>query len=107
NTGKGTEECDNGADNGPGAVCNAMCLANVCGDGDKSPDEQCDDGNQVGADGCSAVCKLEACGNKVLDPGEECDDAQNGDNDDGCTDACKAPACGDGYVQDSLQEECD
>jgi cysteine-rich repeat protein len=31
------EECDNGADNGPGKACNAMCKLNVCGDGDKAP----------------------------------------------------------------------
>jgi len=38
------EECDDGDENGPGKACNAQCKANVCGDGDKGPDEACDDG---------------------------------------------------------------
>lgn len=31
-----------------------------CGDGMRFPDEGCDDGNAVGADGCSANCEVEA-----------------------------------------------
>jgi hypothetical protein len=33
----GTEECDDGAENGPGKACNALCMLNVCGDGDSGP----------------------------------------------------------------------
>ncbi|MDP3698968.1 MAG: myxococcus cysteine-rich repeat containing protein, partial [Nanoarchaeota archaeon] len=31
----------------------------VCGDGDKAPSEQCDDGNVVNGDGCSSTCMTE------------------------------------------------
>ena len=31
-----------------------------CGDANVDPGEECDDGNQVDADGCSAMCKIEA-----------------------------------------------
>jgi cysteine-rich repeat protein len=103
----GTRSATTGADNGPGKACNAMCKLNVCGDGDKGPDEQCDDGELDGGDGCSASCTLEECGNSVVDPGEACDDGANGDQDDGCTDACKSPVCGDSFVQPSIGEECD
>ena len=32
----------------------------VCGDGQRHPDEACDDGNRVDGDGCSAQCQVEA-----------------------------------------------
>ena len=107
NTGDGDEACDNGDDNGPGQLCNATCQLNVCGDNDKSPDEECDDGNLDAADGCSATCVLEGCGNEILDPGETCDDGKNGDNDDDCTDVCQLPKCGDSLIQPSKGETCD
>jgi cysteine-rich repeat protein len=103
----GAEECDLGADNGPGQPCTAECKLNVCGDGDKSFGEPCDDGNTMGGDGCSATCQLEECGNDVVDEGEACDDGANGNQDDGCTDDCAEPACGDTFTQMSLMEECD
>ncbi|MBK8264739.1 MAG: hypothetical protein IPK80_25795 [Nannocystis sp.] len=42
----GRWECDSGDNNGPGQLCNAMCKVNVR-DGDKSPKEQRDDGNNA------------------------------------------------------------
>jgi cysteine-rich repeat protein len=33
----------------------------TCGDGNRGPDEQCDDGNVAGGDGCSSTCRLELC----------------------------------------------
>ena len=33
------EECDEGVHNGFGMQCNAECKVNVCGDGDRGPDE--------------------------------------------------------------------
>lgn len=33
----------------------------VCGDGDRDPGEECDDGNNNGCDGCSFACELEDC----------------------------------------------
>src|SRR3989344_2186408 len=35
-------------------------LAPTCGDSDKAPTEQCDDGNDMGGDGCSAACLVES-----------------------------------------------
>jgi cysteine-rich repeat protein len=32
-----------------------------CGNGNRGPDEQCDDGNVAGGDGCSPTCRLELC----------------------------------------------
>lgn len=34
----------------------------VCGDGNKEPCEECDDGNTNNQDGCSSACKIEPCG---------------------------------------------
>ncbi len=91
----------------------ASLLADLDGDGD--PDEECDDGNNVGDDGCSPTCKKEMCGDgavqqkgadgkqNTLDD-EECDDG-NIIGGDGCSPLCKAETCGDG-VRDQ-GEECD
>ena len=100
----GVEACDLGKDNGPGQECLAGCALNVCGDGDQSPSEACDDGDTEPGDGCNAACELEACGNGVLDAGEACDDG-DADNDDDCTTLCKLPICGDGFTQ--AGEACD
>lgn len=105
----GVEECDDGGSgpgNGPGKACNLGCHKNVCGDGDQSPAEQCDDGNTTPGDGCSAMCYSETCGNTKMDAGEECDDGKDGDQNNECTDACKHPTCGDGWVN-KAGEECD
>ena len=80
------EECDNGAENGPGKACNAECKTNVCGDSDIGPGEQCDDGNDDDADAC-IDCQLAFCGDGILGPGEVCDDG-NGVDDDDCTNTC-------------------
>ncbi len=81
------EECDDGADNGPGNACNAECKANVCGDGDPGPGEECDDGNIDDTDECIAGCKVAFCGDGFLGPNEVCDDG-NGVDDDDCTNDC-------------------
>ena len=39
-----------------------------CGDGNKTPDEQCDDGDTTSGDGCSASCTVETCWNCSGDP---------------------------------------
>ena len=45
-------DCDSG-------ICdNLTCAQPVCGDGVVNGDEQCDDGNDVSADGCEADCTL-------------------------------------------------
>lgn len=76
-----------------------------CGDGIKTPNEACDDGNTNSGDGCSTTCTVEAsyncsntststpsvctkqCGNDVLNSGEACDDG-NTTSGDGCSSAC-------------------
>lgn len=35
------------------------CKSAFCGDGEKAPSEQCDDGNAADGDGCSASCQIE------------------------------------------------
>ncbi len=69
-----------------------VCLPIGCGNHfvDDEEREQCDDGNNVSADGCSADClSNERCGNGVIDPlrGERCDD-NNVLSHDGCSSRC-------------------
>jgi cysteine-rich repeat protein len=103
-----------------------------CGDGLRSDDEPCDDGNFRNGDGCSESCSVESgfqcagepsdcksiCGNGASDDGESCDD---GDlvQADGCSPDCSIergwncsgapsvclPECGDGAVIGT--EQCD
>ncbi|HSA58872.1 MAG TPA: DUF4215 domain-containing protein, partial [bacterium] len=88
--------------------------ADLCGDGTVQAPEECDDGNEINADGCDAFCRLE-CGNGTVEGSEECDDGNTTDGD-GCASDCTTevapppppppgPACGDGTVDDG--EECD
>ncbi len=77
----------------------------VCGDGVRSQDEACDDGNAVGDDGCAANCltvdpgfsctppglpchRIARCGDGVAVLPELCDDG-NVTAGDGCSDSCK------------------
>lgn len=39
-----------------------------CGDGNKTPDEECDDGDLANGDGCSASCTVETCWDCSGDP---------------------------------------
>ncbi len=99
-----------------------------CGDGVRSGQEACDDGNGDDGDGCSSACALETdyacptagdecvlialCGNGIIEGSETCDDRDR-DSGDGCSatcarepgwncplagTACVAAACGDGVV---------
>lgn len=101
----------------------------ICGDGEDSFVEECDDGNLEDGDGCSSLCKIELldpiCGNAIVEEGEHCDDG-NLKNTDTCSDQCKvirrtgggggsgvsggggssaSSICGDGVV--GLGEQCD
>src|SRR5262245_17057818 len=79
----------------------------VCGDGQRSDTEQCDDGNLVSGDGCSSICTLDGrCGDGVMGSGEACDDG-NLVSGDGCSSTCtlEAPTCGDGVM--GAGEACD
>lgn len=77
------------------------CLPHVCGDGVRTPDEACDDGNTKPGDGCSTcqvdggwVCPLQGapcipkCGDKKVTGYESCDDG-NTASGDGCSAGCQ------------------
>src|SRR5690606_5928682 len=76
-----------------------------CGNGLLSPDEACDDGNEVSGDGCDAVClrvepgfscavpgelcrEIARCGDGVVAATEQCDDG-NIVAYDGCSERCR------------------
>ncbi|RHZ34362.1 hypothetical protein DYB31_013573, partial [Aphanomyces astaci] len=96
------------------AGCTGACLSSACqadcnrrcGDGIKTSDEQCDDGNANNNDGCSTACQIEvgfacttsdhalsscnliSCGDARLEGAETCDDG-NIANGDGCNSSCQ------------------
>ncbi|MFC1641252.1 DUF4215 domain-containing protein [Myxococcota bacterium] len=79
---------------------NQDCVPLKCGDGDRTPEEQCDDGNTEADDGCSRTCEVEegwrcslsgcrsVCGDGLLVAAEECDDGNHAGGD-GCSGACQ------------------
>jgi len=105
----------------------------VCGDGEVTGGEECDDGNPDPTDGCTNGCTI--CGNGTVSGDEECDEGpgtcstgnvgagcindvacdsapEAGDGvctlaNDGstCSPNCKLPGCGNGLVE--LGETCD
>lgn len=85
--------------------CGDACLpTDVCGNGVKEGDEQCDDGNTNPTDAC-IDCIDARCGDGFTWTGREfCDDGNETDTDD-CTTSCALPSCGDGLEQGD--EECD
>jgi fibro-slime domain-containing protein len=111
----GTEQCDNGTNNGAYGTCNADCtLAPYCGDAIvTSPNEQCDDGTNLATYGgtmkeCGPGCTWAPyCGDGTTSNGEQCDEgAMNGAGYGHCTAACKlGPRCGDGIKNGP--EQCD
>lgn len=107
----------------------------ICGNGDLTRDEACDDGNQVAKDGCSEDClrvevgysctaagepcqQVARCGDGVVTHPEQCDD-NNTNSDDGCFECryergfkcsgnpsiCAPTVCGDGNAEGA--ESCD
>jgi cysteine-rich repeat protein len=79
-------------------------VATGCGNGQLTPPEQCDDGNQTNGDGCDQNCRATGCGNGVVTSGEQCDDG-NRTSGDGCDENCSATQCGNGVV--TAGEQCD
>jgi fibro-slime domain-containing protein len=90
----------------------------VCGDGIKTPNEVCDDGNKndtmspAGYGKCAKDCKTRGgyCGDAVVQTsgGEVCDDGVNLGLYNGCAPGCKrGPYCGDGIAQPQFGEFCD
>lgn len=57
----------------------------ICGDGVKTPTEQCDNGadNKDAPNLCHTDCRLPTCGDNYLDTGEQCDEG-------GATDTCSS-----------------
>jgi fibro-slime domain-containing protein len=85
----------------------------VCGDGVRTSNEACDDGNQMPFDGCSPDCQLEPrcsagacearCGDGVV-AGEACDDGNTVDGD-GCSARCTIEPgyqCAPGFPGDKM-----
>jgi cysteine-rich repeat protein len=87
--------------------CDARCgvvlsLCSVCGDGDKSGTEACDDRDRVNGDGCSTSCAVEphwtctgspsactpTCGDGFIIGNESCDDGDHASGD-GCSASCR------------------
>jgi len=91
-------ECNQGYE-GDGTEC-----LEVCGNGIKTPSEQCDDGNDINDDECSNNCKSTTCGDGAINNGEQCDDG-NDINDDACLNTCIKAVCGDGAINNG--EQCD
>jgi cysteine-rich repeat protein len=89
------------------AAAQDVCIpSGGCGDGIKSPDEVCDDGNVLPGDSCSPDCQSDKpCGDGVVDPGENCDAGVS--DTKGCDKDCTFVECGDGYVNKAAGEECD
>lgn len=106
----------------------------ACGDGERTPGEECDDGNaddvdaEGNPDGCSSTCDIQpgfacwepdgalsicenTCGNGFIDrdAGETCDLGPDGAYDDVTPDACRSNCrlgyCGDGVLDTG--EACD
>ena len=83
--------------------------AAVCGDGDLTGEEVCDDGNDSDEDACTNACTPATCGDGIsrtdITAGEEgyeeCDDGDD-ENNDSCTPICVAAVCGDGILRIDL-----
>lgn len=103
-----------------GFVKKRSLCSNVCGDGHKTKEEQCDDGAANTSSGVYGSCQVDCrlgpyCGDKsVSAPPEECDDGTNltswtpAASTTACAPLCKTPAyCGDGLVQGAFGERCD
>lgn len=61
-----------------GFCLDAVCVPHDCGDGIRTGDEECDDGDDNSdstPDACRTTCLNACCGDRVIDTDEECDDA--------------------------------
>jgi len=107
-----------------GFVKKKSVCTNVCGDGIRTREEQCDDGpnnadpnaGPVPYGACTTSCTLGPyCGDKtVTSPPEACDDGVNmtpwtqNPGSGACAPSCTAPRyCGDGIIDSAFGEQCD
>src|SRR6185436_19401433 len=77
-------------------LCVVANVKSVCGDGVKTPTEECDEGlaNSDAPDApCRTYCRLAACGDGVADSDEDCDDGTAGS--EACSPECKRLGSGD------------
>ncbi len=77
--------------------CVVAYAGSICGDGEVTGAEECDDGagnSDTNPDACRSDCRFASCGDGVLDAGEECDDGNDDDSDE-CTRTCEPPASAD------------
>lgn len=79
---------DEGLELGGWQIDDVCIVANpyaICGDGVKTPTEQCDNGadNKDAPNLCHTDCRLPTCGDSYIDTGEQCDEG-------GVTDTCSA-----------------
>jgi cysteine-rich repeat protein len=83
----------------------------VCGNKKVETGEECDDGNNVEADGCEPDCTVskDTDSDGIYDPVDNCPDVSNEDqtdtDEDGIGDECDAPDCGNTVIETG--EECD
>ncbi|MGB5522898.1 MAG: DUF4215 domain-containing protein [Polyangiales bacterium] len=110
------ELCGDGVVNNNGAeACEppntALCADNcavraaLCGDGFRTPPEECEDSNSADGDGCTSSCTVEFCGDGIVnDNGVE---ACEPPGTTLCTDTCtlRVPQCGDGLL--TPPEQCE
>jgi fibro-slime domain-containing protein len=104
-TGAGAGGRNTQHDAGPPPDRGAPEKPRACGNGERTSDEACDDGNTVSGDGCSGDCltvepgysctpvgqpchRVARCGDGVVVPPELCDDG-NTTAGDGCSATCK------------------
>jgi cysteine-rich repeat protein len=94
----------NGCDEAETKICiSGLCVEARCGDGMRSFQEECDDGNDVATDACDA-CRSAVCGDGVVKLGaEQCDGGAS------CSAECRELQCIEGIAQCSADSvvECD
>jgi cysteine-rich repeat protein len=94
----------NGFQCGDADVCvDGACVVSLCGDGMRSFDEECDDGNNVDTDTCSRGCLASRCGDGVVQSDEECDLTPD------CSTSCTVERCIAGEIRcnGERREECE
>ncbi|HCU24914.1 MAG TPA: hypothetical protein DF383_07845, partial [Deltaproteobacteria bacterium] len=80
----------------------------ICGNGKKEGNEECDDGNTTNGDGCSSACLREpdADGDGVPDGSDNCKDIANADQKN-CDNDDKGDVCDDDWDNDMIPDGSD